>query len=85
MTRQTVTREYLTPPEAARMLGVRPFKILTWIRSGELRASNTATCLAGDQPRYRIRRCDFEDFLAARVPDSRPARPRRNTAYTSTR
>lgn len=68
----------LTPPEAARELGVHPDKIVFWIASGELRAANLARDANGKKPRYRIMREDLEDFIAQRaVPGPAPAPKRR--------
>jgi excisionase family DNA binding protein len=83
MTTGAVQREYLTPPETARLLGVDPAKVIFWIRSGELRASDLATRRAG-RPRYRIARTDIEAFLTRRsvVPAPKIARPRRRKDMT---
>ena len=68
----------VTPPEAARELGVHPDKITYWIASGELRASNLARDANGRKPRYRIMREDLEAFLASRaVPGPAPKATRR--------
>lgn len=70
-------RPYLTPPEAAELLGVCAEKVCGFIRAGELRASNVATRVGG-RPRWRIHRADLETFLAARAnePPARPAKRR---------
>jgi excisionase family DNA binding protein len=60
------TREYLTPPEIAKRLRVNVDKVLTWIRSGELRAINVAT-RRGCRPRYRVAVVDLESFLRSRA------------------
>jgi excisionase family DNA binding protein len=39
----TNRKKKLTPPEIARLWGVSADKVLTWIRSGELKAMNAAT------------------------------------------
>ena len=54
--------ELITPPTAAKELGIHPDKVLGWIRRGELVAINLATSV-GRRPRYRIRRIDLDDFL----------------------
>ncbi len=57
-------RCYLTPPAVAERLGVDPAKVLGWIRSGQLRATNL-----GDgalRPRYRISEADLSAFLSTR-------------------
>jgi excisionase family DNA binding protein len=75
----TIEREYLTPPQAATLLGVHHDSVLTWIHSGELRASDL-TATRGARPRWRIHRADLEAFLqrrAAKPPAKRQTRPRR--------
>ena len=67
--------EYATPPQIARELLVRPSKVLTWIRNGELSAINVSESMAG-RPRWRIRREDLDRFLEARA-NRPPAKPRR--------
>ena len=59
-------RKKLTPPEVAKLWGVSADKVLTWIRSGELRAINAATSQRG-RPRYLIDVKDLEDFEARRT------------------
>jgi excisionase family DNA binding protein len=65
----------LTPPEVARHLRVNADKVLAWIRSGELRAVNVATGLAG-RPRWRVSLADLKAFIARRSARPAPA-PRR--------
>lgn len=74
----SLERTKLTPPEVARQWGVSIDKVLTWIRSGELRAVNLATRLSG-RPRYRIDINDLRDFEQRRsvIPPSPPHRTRR--------
>jgi len=60
----SVTPEYLTPPQVAKLLAVKHDKILSWIRTGELRAINLAA-RQGGRPRWRISR-HFMDFWACR-------------------
>ncbi len=55
----------LTPPELARLWGISPDKVLTWIRRGELRAINVATTRNG-RPRYLIDIDDIRSFEARR-------------------
>lgn len=59
-------RSHLTPPAVAIQLGVKPQKILDWIRSGELRAVNLAAVAHGQRPRWRISPADLDQFLATR-------------------
>ncbi len=75
-----IASAYLTPPEIARRFSVDAAKILTWIRSGELRAINTATTTGG-RPRYRISPADLAAFEASRAagPQPRVVRRRRKT------
>ena len=71
-------RTKLTPPEVARQWGVSIDKVLTFIRTGELRAVNFATRLSG-RPRYRIDINDLRDFEQRRavVPPPPPQRTRK--------
>lgn len=74
---------FFTPPQAAKLLGVKSDKVLTWIRSGELVAANLATDQNGERPRWRISEDDLGKFLlrrrhtAAVTPE--PRRRRRST------
>jgi excisionase family DNA binding protein len=58
--------EFLSPPDAAKVVGVSPDKIRTFIERNELAACNLALNLGG-RPRWRIRRSDLEDFLKRRA------------------
>lgn len=69
-------KEFLTPPDVARMLDVSPDKVISWCRTGELRAVNMAASLA-TRPRYRIKRADLEAFLERRTIGPPPPRARR--------
>ncbi|MCA9185000.1 MAG: helix-turn-helix domain-containing protein [Planctomycetales bacterium] len=60
------TDRMMTPPEVARLLKVKPHKILAWIQSGELRAINVAAKLGG-RPRYRVTVEDLRAFTSGRV------------------
>lgn len=64
----TATKEFLNPPEVARILAVNVNKILAWIASGELPAVNVAEKLNGARPRWRISRTALDAFLASRTP-----------------
>ena len=57
---------YLSPQDIATSRGISVIKVLTWIKSGELRAVNVATC-AGRLPRWRISPADLEAFDADRA------------------
>jgi len=78
------TRQPLTPltaPEVAKLLRVRPDKVLSWIRSGRLRGYNVAE-QEGGRPTYRINPTDLEAFMQQRavirpVRRGRPAGRRR--------
>lgn len=66
----------LTPPEVARLWRIRHGKVLTWIRSGELRAINVTTKPDG-RPKYRIDPDDLKAFADRRVAVTSPRIPRR--------
>lgn len=55
---------YLTPPVAAKQLGVTPERIIAWIKSGRLRAVNLSDGVV--RPRYRVSADDLADFLRTR-------------------
>ncbi len=57
----------LTVPEVAKLLRVRPDKVLSWIRSGRLRGYNVAERENG-RPKYRVNPEDLEAFTRLRVP-----------------
>ena len=63
-----INREKLTPPELARLWGISPDKVLSWIRTGELRAINAAKSTNG-RPRYLIDVKDVEEFENRRAVD----------------
>ena len=71
---QPIEPRKLTPPQLASRLGVGTEKVLSWIRSGELRAMNAATKPNG-RPRYLI---DIEDLRA--FENRRAVTPRRVAA-----
>jgi excisionase family DNA binding protein len=68
--------DVLTPPQFAEELGVHTDKVYAWIRSAELRATDTAT-KRGGRPRYRISRTDADDFQRRRQNSPPPPSPRR--------
>ena len=70
--------EWSTPPECARFLRIRSGKLLSWIRTGELRAFDVSE-RQGGRPRWKIRASDLEDFLRRRssTPKPKPTRRRR--------
>ncbi len=65
----------LTVTEAAKLLRVNRDKVLGWINSGRLLATNIAA-KQGGRPRYRIARADLDSFTKRRTPQPRP-RPKR--------
>lgn len=56
----------ITPPQLAKLWGIDPAKVLTWIRSGELSAFNGAASTA-TRPRYLITQQAIEDFQKRRA------------------
>jgi excisionase family DNA binding protein len=58
--------EFLTVPEVAKLLRVRPDKVLTWVRSGKLKGFNVAE-KENSQPRYRVSREALGDFIHRRT------------------
>ncbi len=67
--------DWKTPPELARMLGIAPDKVLSWIRAGELRAVDLSEN-RGKRPRWRISRESLDEFLKRRAATP-PPKPRR--------
>lgn len=68
---------FSTPPELAARWRMDVHRVLSLIRSGELRAYNLAS-RGSSRPRYRIHAADAEAFLASRlVVPPPPAAPRR--------
>lgn len=59
-------KEFCTPPEAAKRLGVHPDKVVSWINTGELVGTNLAADPSGKRPRWRISQVELEKFLANR-------------------
>ncbi len=59
-------RTKLTPPQLAASWGIDVAKILTWIKSGELRAINASTDRNG-RARYLIDQADIAVFEASRT------------------
>lgn len=75
----------MTVPEVATFLRVSRNKVLTWIRSGQLRGYNVATT---GRPKYRVNRADLETFAQVQTPlkpqpGGRPAgrRPKMETSH----
>ena len=72
----TTTRRRLTPPQIAETYGVRPEKVIGWIRAGELRAVNVAT-RANSRPRFVVDQDDLLAFEARRSATPAPKIRRR--------
>jgi excisionase family DNA binding protein len=72
-----VRRPYLTPPQIAKLLGVKQQKVTAWIEKGELEASNVAT----SGKRWRVSQDSLDSFLRRRqaVPPVVAKRKRRQT------
>jgi hypothetical protein len=58
------SNQFLTPPAVGRLLGCGSDKVLSLIRSGELRASNLAS--GSQRPRWKINPADLEALLERR-------------------
>jgi hypothetical protein len=58
------SNQFLTPPAAGKILGCGSDKILSLIRTGELRASNLAS--GSQRPRWKINPSDLEALLERR-------------------
>ena len=71
-TRPPQLAAYLAPSDIARSRGVNVVKILDFIKSGELRATNYAASQCGKLPRWRVSPADLEAFDAARAAVPRP-------------
>lgn len=64
---------FSTPNELAARYGVKPSKVIEWIKAGELKAIDTAT-RQGLKPRYKCSPQAVELFEASRAV-SKPAMP----------
>lgn len=73
---------YLTPPAVARRYGVKPERVIAWIRSGELRAINVANRSA-TRPRFRIDPADLALFEESRRVECHKSVPRRRQPQQS--
>ncbi len=76
------TTRFLNPPAVARILGTSAEQVLAFIRSGELKASNTSL---GERKRWKVNPADLEKFLDARSNRPKPTQQRKQSAPTSTR
>jgi hypothetical protein len=63
-----------TPVEVAALYRVTEATVLTWIRTGDLKAVNVGRTRAAKKPRWRITAAALAEFEAARTPT--PATPR---------
>lgn len=78
-----MTEKFWTPPRLARILGVGPDQILSFIRAGELKAVNTS--LTG-RARWKIDPRDLQKFLDARSNQKpEPTTRRKQSASTCVR
>ena len=57
---------YMTPPQVARMLGVKPSKVGKWIADASLKAVDLSEGRRR-RPRWKISQQSLEEFLAARA------------------
>ncbi|MHC4180497.1 MAG: helix-turn-helix domain-containing protein [Planctomycetota bacterium] len=69
-------REFLTPPQVAAELGVKPHKVHDFIRAGELKASDLSKQRGTGRPRWKIARSDLQAFLDSRAAP-KPGKPQR--------
>ena len=58
--------DWLSPPQIAKMLCVKPDKVLHWIHTGELQAVNVAT-QEGGRPQYMVTPAAFDLFKNRRT------------------
>ena len=72
---KTTAKTKLRPPEIARRWGVSCDKILAFIRTGELRATNMVMPGRGRRPRYLIDVDDLADFERRRTVCPSPKQP----------
>lgn len=77
---ESAGREFLTPEQVARQLGVTPDTVRQWIASRDLAACDVSQS-GSKRPTWRIHQGDLEGFLARRktiqnLPVSRRRAPR---------
>lgn len=70
--------DWLTPPQVAKMMGVKPDKVLHWIHMGELQAINVAT-KEGGRPQFAVTPADLDVFTMRRA-TQRPTKVKRARA-----
>jgi excisionase family DNA binding protein len=61
-----VQRQLLSFAQVAELVGVSRSTVRGWVKSGELRAVNVSQTLHSQKPRFRILRCDLDEFLENR-------------------
>jgi transposase len=66
-----------TVQDIQRRYGVTVHTVLTWIRSGELRAVNVGRRPGAKKPRWRVTEAALEAFEQLRTPTPPPPRARR--------
>ena len=62
--RTTEKAEALTPPNAAKLLGITPEAVIALIRSGELKGSNIGN--GSQRPRFRVTKTAIDSYLENR-------------------
>ena len=72
-------RTWLTPPEVGRRYGIKPDRVIRFIRAGLLRAIDVASP-GSRRPRFRIHEADLVAFEV-----SREVRPRQRKSYRKRR
>ncbi len=65
---------FLTPPQVAKILGTHASRVLSWIQSGALKASNLSE---GDRPRWKVAPDDLQRFLDSRSNQTQATAPKR--------
>jgi len=73
----------MTIEQVSERLGVGPKTVLTWIRSGELKALNVARRISTRKPRWRITEEAMQAFLAIRSTSPSPPVIRRRKRDSS--
>lgn len=74
-------RTKITPPRLAARWGIDACKVVSWIKSGQLKAINAAASLHG-RPRYLIDETDVAEFEQRRTVtvEPKPTRRKRQSA-----
>ena len=66
----------MTPPEVGRRLRIKAARVIAFIRSGELRASDLSSA-GSRRPRFRVDPADLAIFLNRRATGPQPKTPRK--------